>query len=358
MAVITRLTDWIGSTPLLQLDIAGNQWKLILKVEKFNPGGSMKDRMALGMIEAAELRGSLKPGGIIVESSSGNTGTGLAMIAAEKGYRFIAVVDHQTSDDKVRSMRAYGAEIVRIGAARAGDKVATAEREALALQIAQQTPGAILMAQHENPANAESYDSLAEDLSSELARIDLLIGSVGTGGSLCGTAAGLRRRGFDTHVIGVEPLGSTVFGGEAAGFYQSGTGVPGDVDIGTVIDYSLIDQGFVVDDIAAFNTCRFLARRFGLLVGGSAGGIIYTAAHLLAKRSGSGTCLVLVPDGGEKYLDTIFNDDWLASNNLVDHHIDIELAHILRSAHNDFDTSADFAARGAAALVGSASIHA
>lgn len=332
MAIIDKITDWIGATPLLRVGIHGSAWELFLKIEKFNPGGSMKDRMALGMIEAAEYEGRLAPGGTIVESSSGNTGTGLAMVAAMRGYHFIAVVDHQTSDDKVRSMLAYGAEIVRIGADRAGDSVATAEREALAKLIAERTEGAVLMAQHENPANAAAYDVLAADLLAELPRIDMLVGSVGTGGSLCGTSAGLARRGCRPTVTGVEPKGSTVFGGQAHGFYQSGTGVPGNVDIGTVLDYGLIDRGVLVDDVAAFNCCRYLARSFGLLVGGSAGGVIYAAARALSDLKGRGTCVAIVGDGGEKYLDTIFNDDWMAQKGLINYGIAVELAHTLAPA--------------------------
>lgn len=327
--IISRITDWIGCTPLLELKARHNDWRLYLKLEKFNPGGSMKDRMARGMIEAAERSGRLRPGGTIVESSSGNTGTGLALVAAERGYRFIVVVDHHTAKDKIRTMKALGATTIVIGADKPGDRVATADREALARQIAESTPGAVLMAQHENPANAASYDSLARDLVDTLGRIDILIGSVGTGGSLCGTARGLKAQCPITRVLGVEPKGSIIFGGNGGPYYQSGTGVPPDVELGSVIDYGLVDEGSVVDDVAAFNTCRFFARRFGLLLGGSAGAVLYAATERLKNLKGSGTMVALAGDGGEKYLDTIYDDDWMCQKNLLDRSVEADLAMIL-----------------------------
>ncbi|MBM6593662.1 PLP-dependent cysteine synthase family protein [Microvirga pudoricolor] len=329
--IITRVTDWIGCTPLLELRIRNSDWRLFLKLEKFNPGGSMKDRMARGMIDAAERSGRLKPGGTIVESSSGNTGTGLAMVAAERGYRFIVVVDHQTAKDKIRTMKALGATAVVIGADRPGDRVATADREALAREIAETTPGAVLMAQHENPANAASYDGLARDLVEVLGSFDLLIGSVGTGGSLCGTARGVKAQCPRTRVIGVEPKGSVIFGAQGGTYYQSGTGVPPDVALGSVIDYPLIDEGCTVGDAAAFNACRFMAHRFGLLLGGSAGGVIYAAAERLRTLPGSGTMVALVGDGGEKYLDTIYDDDWMTERRLLDRSVETDLAMVLTS---------------------------
>ncbi len=329
--VITRMTDWIGSTPLLELGCRANAWRLYLKLEKFNPGGSMKDRMAWGMVEAAERRGRLRPGGTIVESSSGNTGTGLALVAAERGYRFIAVVDHHAAADKIRAMQAMGAGIVRVGEDAPADSVATAEREARAVELASEIPGAVVMRQHDNAANPASYvDSLARDLTQDLGRIDVLVGSVGTGGSLCGTASGLRAASPELEVIGVEPRGSVVFGGPGGSYYQSGTGVPPGVEVGSTVDYDVIDQGVTVDDVAAFNACRFLAHRFGVVVGGSAGGVVYVAAARLRELDGRGTMVALMADGGEKYLDTIFDDAWMARACLLDLTVEGDLGAVLR----------------------------
>jgi len=334
--IIHRVTDWIGSTPLLAVHCQHNDWRLYLKLEKFNPGGSMKDRMARGMVDDAERRGRLRPGGTIVESSSGNTGTGLALVAAERGYTFVAVVDHHTAPDKIRAMQALGTSIVRVGDDAPANRVATAEREARALELAREIPGAVVMQQHENGANPSSYvDSLATDLIDDLGHIDVLVGSVGTGGSLCGTAWGVRTRLPDIEVIGVEPRGSVVFGGPGGPYYQSGTGVPVGLDVGATVDYETIDHGVVVDDVAAFNACRFLAHRFGILVGGSAGGVLYLAAARLRELGGTGTMVALLADGGEKYLDTIFDDDWMRRTNLLDRSIEADLADILRPAWGD-----------------------
>lgn len=343
--IIRKITDLIGSTPLLELRSGHNDWRLYVKLEKFNPGGSMKDRMALGMIEAAERAGRLAPGGTIVESSSGNTGTGLAMVAAELGYRFVVVVDRHAAKDKISTMKALGATIVTVGDDHPDDKVATAEREAFAQRLAREIPGAVLMRQHANPANGASYvDTLASDLVAELGRVDILVGSVGTGGSLCGTAAGLRSRCPGVRVLGVEPKGSVVFGGPGGPYYQSGTGVPPDVELGTVIDYALIDEGAVVDDVAAFNTCRFFAHRFGILLGGSAGGVVYAAADRLRHLKGAGIMVTLAGDGGEKYLDTIFSDTWMRDRGLLDRRIEVDLAEVLTPAPNQARASIHVAA--------------
>jgi cystathionine beta-synthase len=330
--IITRITDWIGCTPLLEMKARTNDWRLFIKLEKFNPGGSMKDRMARGMIDAAERSGRLRPGGTIVESSSGNTGTGLALLAAERGYRFIVVVDHHTAVDKIRAMKALGATTFVIGAERPGDRVATAEREATAKRIAESIPGAVLMAQHENQANAASYEGLAHDLAKEVGDIDILVGSVGTGGSLCGTARALKEIQPRATVLGVEPKGSVIFGADGGSYYQSGTGVPPDVELGSVIDYRVIDEGAVVDDVAAFNTCRFFASRFGVLLGGSAGAVLYAAAERLKALKGQGNMVVIAGDGGEKYLDTIFDDEWMKRRNLLDRSVDADIASVLTNA--------------------------
>jgi len=324
--IVSRITDLIGATPLMKIACGARGSHLYLKLEKFNPGGSMKDRMARGMVDDAVRRGALKPNGTIVESSSGNTGTGLAMVAAERGYRFIVIVDHHAAPDKIRAMRAMGAEIIYVDDDETG-KLSTAKREALAEKIAQEQDDAVVLRQHRNAANSSSYvDTLAVDLLREVPSLDTLVGSVGTGGSLCGTAHGLKRHSPTIRVIGVEPRGSIIFGGPGGEYLQSGTGVPPGVEIGTVIDYGIIDTGFTVDDIAAFNTCRFMARRFGLLVGGSAGAVIYAALCETTTMGDMSNICAIVGDGGEKYLDTIFNDAWMDDRGLIDLSVEADLA--------------------------------
>ncbi|HEV3105918.1 MAG TPA: cysteine synthase family protein, partial [Trinickia sp.] len=283
-----------------------------------NPTGSAKIRMARQMLDEAEADGSLSRGGRVIESTSGNTGMGLALLSAERGYRFTAVVDRHASKDKLRAMQAFGAELVYVGD---GDSLATAERDALAHRIAAADPTSICTEQHNNPANARGYQAMASELRDALGeRIDCLVGAVGTGGSLFGTARALIASGPAPRVVGVEPVGSIVFGSEddARPFRQSGTGTPPGAAIGALIDYALLDEGVKVSDAAAFNTARYLARKKALLVGGSAGGVIWHALQRFATLAPGATLVALVCDGGEKYLDTLFNDDWMREHALLD----------------------------------------
>ncbi|MGY2292733.1 PLP-dependent cysteine synthase family protein [Pseudomonas sp. SDO528_S397] len=320
----THISELIGGSPLLQLCVTANGTCVLLKLEQFNPTGTAKIRMARQMVDEAEASGQLKPGGWIVESTSGNTGLGLALIAAERGYRFTAVVDHHASADKLRGMQAYGAQLVRVGAPDTG--LATADRDATAQRIAREQD-AYWTRQHHNPANANGYHALAEELRAELGNeIHYLVGAVGTGGSLCGTARALKRRSGALQVIGVEPVGSVIFGGPGAPYHQSGTGTPAGAEIGDLIDYDLIDQGLTVSDSRAFETARYLARRRGLLVGGSAGGVIYQALSQAQTAPAHSVIVALVCDGGEKYLDTVFNDEWMAAHQLLAPEVQRELA--------------------------------
>lgn len=288
--------------------------RVLLKLEQYNPTGTAKIRMARQMIDDAEAQGKLKPGGWIVESTSGNTGMGLALIAAERGYRFTAIVDSHSSDEKHLAMRAYGAELIAVGND-SGD-LATNERDLTAERLARDH-GAYWTKQHCNPSNPEGYRALATELIATMnTQIDILYGAVGTGGSLCGTGRVLRMTIPALQIIGVEPEGSILFGGDGAPYYQQGTGTPAGAEIGDIVDYDLIDQGLKVHDSAAFETARYLARQHGILVGGSAGGVIYRALHHAHTSDPDTTIVVLVCDGGEKYLDTVFNDTWMQAQGL------------------------------------------
>lgn len=317
--IVNKVTDLIGNTPLFEIKMKNNDWKVYLKLEKYNPGGSMKDRMALNMIEEAEKKGKLKPGGTIVESSSGNTAVGLAIASAIKGYRFIAVVDHHASKEKIDMIKAYGGEIVVVGDGHKADEVAVVERETTAKRMAEEMDNAFFPNQADNFDNREAYkDTLAKELLDELVSVDEFYAAIGTGGSSCGTAIGLKSRNSSVRVNVVEPVGSILFGGEGKAYFQSGTGNPIDAPIPKIIDYSLIDKNFFASDIEAFNTCRFFARKYGLLIGGSAGGVIYKALEDINKKNGSGNAVILLCDGGEKYLNNVFNDEWMKKNNLID----------------------------------------
>lgn len=313
----TSISGLIGRTPLLEVPLRATTARLFLKLEKFNPGQSMKDRMALSMVEDAERSGRLKPGGTIIESSSGNTATGVAMIAAERGYRFIAVVDHHASPEKLRAIRAYGAETRTVEGVHDEGRVATKARETLARVLERTLPGSVYLNQPDNPANPDGYrTTMAQELLAELGALDLLVGAVGTGGSLSGTARALRDLGRGVYVIGVEPVGSIIFGGVGAPYYQSGTGTPEGVEIARNVSFDVIDEGVNVGDAEAFTTARFLARERGILIGGAAGGVVYAALEAIELRRTDVT-VALVGDGGEKYLDTVFDDEWLIARGLL-----------------------------------------
>lgn len=316
--VCRDVAEMIGDTPLLELPLRNPNAQLFLKMEKTNPGQSMKDRMALSMIEAAEKSGRLLPGGTIVESSSGNTATGLALIAASRGYRFIAVVDHHAAKEKIDIIRAYGGEIVQVGGDLPADRVAVYEREQTAERLANEIPNAIFLNQADNPDNPAGYAGLADELIQSLGAVQTLVGGIGTGGSLCGTARALKQRSPGSQVVAVEPVGSVIFGGKDGPYLQSGTGNPGSVDIAGNVDRRLIDCNRLVSDPAAFNTVRFLARRKGILVGGSGGGVIHEALEIANEDGQTGNVVAIVPDGGEKYISTIFNDEWMRNHDLFD----------------------------------------
>lgn len=317
--IVDKVSELIGNTPVLRIPLPHRDTRLLLKMEKMNPGGSTKDRMAHSMVLAAIKAGRLEPGGVVVESSSGNTGIGLAMAAVEFGLRFIAVVDHHAAPDKIAVMRALGAEIRFVEGNFREDEVAVVERQRLAAEIADGIPGAIFMNQSDNTANAGGYsDFVREAIEQAEGRVDAYVGCVGTGGSMTGIGRGLKAHNAATVIVAVEPAGSIVFGGPGHPYYQSGTGTPEGDTVGLVLDYGCIDLGLRVTDAQAFETARYIARRFGLLVGGSTGGTLYKALELVAEGRIAGNVLVSVADGGEKYLGTIFDDAWMEAKALRD----------------------------------------
>ncbi|KMJ53802.1 MULTISPECIES: PLP-dependent cysteine synthase family protein [Vogesella] len=316
--ILNKVTDLIGNTPVLSISIPAKHSKLLLKIEKNNPGGSIKDRMARNMVIAALKAGRLKPGGVVVESSSGNTGCGLAIAAIEFGLRFIAVVDHHAAQDKIAVMRALGAEIRYVEGNFREDEVAVVERQRLAAELASQIPGAVFMNQSDNAANAGGYSDFVREVIEEVGGVDAYVGCVGTGGSMTGIARGLKVHNPHTKTIAVEPAGSIVFGQPGHPYYQSGTGTPAGDTVGLVLDYSCIDLGVQVSDTQAFETARYIAQRTGLLVGGSTGGVIYKALEFIHSGLIGGNVVAAVADGGEKYLHTVYNESWLQERNLLD----------------------------------------
>lgn len=329
MTIVSKVSDLIGNTPLFELARTDTGTRLLLKLEQFNPTGAAKIRMAREMVLAAERRGTLMPGGNIVESTSGNTGQGLAVLAVERGYRFTAVVDNHACADKLRAMTAMGAELIYVGA---GDDAAlhTSAREETAAQLALMR-GGYFTEQHNNDDNPVGYHAVADELLRDLAGapVDVLISAVGTGGSLFGTAERLRQLGNNARVIGVEPEGSIAFGGEGGPYRQSGTGTPPGAEVGTAVNYALLDEGVKVGDAEAFATARAVAAHTALLIGGSAGGSVYAALRRLAEFPPGSTVVTIVCDGGEKYLDTVFDDSWMTACDLLNPVLESEVSSLL-----------------------------
>lgn len=328
--VVRHASELIGATPLLELVRTGAGTRLLLKLEQFNPTGSAKVRMAREMVLQAERSGELRPGGQIVEPTSGNTGTGLALIALERGYTFTAVVDDHAAVDKLRAMKAMGAQLVSVESGGSGGP-STVERRRVAAEIAART-GAYRPDQHNNPHNNAGYRELAAELRADLnSDVDYLIGAVGTGGSLCGTAEELRRLGSSVRAIGVEPIGSIIFGGPGGGYWQTGAGSPPGFPVGDNVKYDAIDEGCRVGDADAFAAARVVARRTGILIGGTAGAAVHLAVRRLVHLPAGSTVVVLVCDAGEKYLDTVYDEEWLLARGLYDEAAERRTLRLLRA---------------------------
>ncbi|MEV0680271.1 cysteine synthase family protein [Actinosynnema sp. NPDC050436] len=320
MTIVQRASDLIGDTPLLELARTGTGTRLLLKLEQLNPTGSCKVRMARQMVEEAERDGRLLPGGHIVEPTSGNTGCGLALVALERGYRFTAVVDRHAAREKLRTLAAMGADLVFVDIPPSGG-VGSVRRREVAARLAREL-GAYHPDQHNNPGNANGYAGLAEELLRQVGTVDVLIASIGTGGSLCGTVRALRAAGARTRSVAVEPVGSIIFGGPPAHYHQTGAGSPDGFPIGSNVDYALVDQAHRVSDCDAFAGARVVARRTGVLVGGTTGGAVHVALRRLLSCPAGSTVVVLGNDAGEKYLDSVYDDDWLRERGVLD-----QLAH-------------------------------
>ena len=299
--IYQNLTDLIGNTPLLEVKgLEGQQARIALKLERSNPGGSVKDRIALAMIEDAEQTGTLKPGATIVEPTSGNTGIGLAWVARAKGYKTILTMPDTMSVERRNLLKAFGAEIVLTPGAE-GMKGAIAKAE----EIRQNTPGAVILGQFINPANPAAHErTTAQEIWRDTAgQVDVFVAGIGTGGTISGTGKGLKAHKPGVQIFGVEPASSAVIT----------TGVPGKhkiqgIGAGFVPQTFLkeyVDSVLTVTDDDAFAGARLLADKLGLLVGISSGAAFSAAYALAQKPENKGKLIVaLLPDTGERYLST------------------------------------------------------
>lgn len=304
MNIKNSLTELIGHTPLLALHRWAKQQQLaaeiVAKVEYFNPGGSVKDRVALSMITDAEEKGLLKPGSLIIEPTSGNTGVGLAWVASVKGYRLILTMPETMSLERRNLLKALGAELVLTPGS---EGMGGAIRKAQEIQAA--TPGSLILQQFENPANPLAHErTTAEEIWQDTdGKIDIFVASVGTGGTLTGTARGLKKKNPNIRIVAVEPAGSPVLSEGKAGPHKiQGIGAG---FIPKILDTSLIDQIIPVTDEDAMRTSRELSATEGLLVGISSGAAAFAAREIAKDEANQGKrIVVLLPDTGERYLST------------------------------------------------------
>lgn len=303
--IAKQLTELIGHTPLLELTkfsaSHGLQTPIIAKVEYFNPGGSVKDRIALAMIEDAEQRGILKPGATIIEPTSGNTGVGLALVSAVKGYKLILTMPETMSIERRNLVKAYGAE-VRLTSGKDGMTGAIKAAEELRDSI----PGSVILQQFENGANpARHYATTGPEIWQDTdGKVDIFVAGVGTGGTVSGIAKYLKEQNPNVKIVAVEPLSSPVLNGGQSGPHKiQGIGAG---FVPKTYDASLIDEVLDIDNDDAIRTGRELAQQDGLLVGISSGAAAY-AASVLAKRpeNAGKTIVTLLPDTGERYLSTV-----------------------------------------------------
>ena len=316
MEVAESVLDLIGNTPLVRLRraVPGARCDVLAKLELLNPGGSVKDRPALAMIDAAERDGLLQPGGTIIEITSGNTGVGLAMVAAQRGYRCIFVMTDKASPEKAQLLRAYGAEVIVCDRALPPEHPdshhSTAER------LLAETPGAHRPDQYANQANPLAHEQTTgpELWHQTGGRITHLVAGAGTGGTISGAGRYLKGKNPAVQVIAADPEGSIFGGGTAHPYLVEGIGEDFWPE---TYSPELVDRVITVSDRQSFEAARLVSHREGLLIGGSGGTAVHAASVVAADCGPSDVVVVVVPDSGRGYLSKVFNDAWMASQGLV-----------------------------------------
>jgi cystathionine beta-synthase len=329
---VESILDLVGNTPLVRLSkvTEGLRPLILAKLEQLNPGGSVKDRIGLSMLEDAESRGLLRPGGTVVEPTSGNTGHGLAMAAAIKGYKMIFVMPDKMSAEKISLLRAYGAEVVICPT--------NVERESpqsyysVAERLTREIPGAFQPNQYFNPRNPEAhYRTTGPEIWRQTdGRITTFVAGVGTGGTISGVGKYLKEQNPAVRVIGADPEGS-IFSGEIAPYKVEGVGE--DFWPGT-FDREVVDEFIQVTDRECFVAARKLARQEGILVGGSAGLALHAAIQVAVDSKPDDVIVVLLPDTGRNYLSKFFSDEWMRQNGYLQRLVPARVREVI-DAHTD-----------------------
>jgi cystathionine beta-synthase len=329
--VLDTVLDAVGETPLVRLGKVARsvQPTVLAKLEMLNPGGSVKDRIGLRMIEAAERGGHLKPGGTIVEPTSGNTGHGLAIAAALRGYRCIFVMPDKMSQEKISLLRAYGAEVVICPTAVPPESPESYYR--VADRLAEEIPGAFQPNQYFNPENpAAHYETTGPEIWRQTdGAVDVLVAGVGTGGTISGAARYLKEQKPDLLVVGADPEGS-IYSGDVHPYLTEGIG---EDFWPTTFDPSLVDRYVRVSDRDAFRMARRITREEGILVGSSSGTAVVAALTVASEFAAGTTVVVILPDTGRNYLSKAYSDTWLLQYGLMERPEIVRVEEVLSAKH-------------------------
>jgi cystathionine beta-synthase len=330
MQVLDSFLDAMGNTPLVRLRSVGRgvEPTILAKLEMLNPGGSVKDRIGIRMIEDAERKGLLKPGGTIVEPTSGNTGHGLAIAAAIKGYKCIFVMPDKMSQEKIALLRAYGAEVVITPTAVAPESPESYYR--VADRLADEIPGAYQPNQYFNQENPKAhYETTGPEIWQQTeGRLDVFVAGVGTGGTITGVGRYLKEQKPELVVVGADPEGSLYSGDEPRPYLVEGIGEDFWPE---TFDPSVVDRYVKVSDSDSFRTARAITRQEGILVGGSSGTAVFAALEVARDLDADATIVVLLPDTGRQYLSKVFSDSWMLQHGMLERRDVIRVDEVLAS---------------------------